>query len=311
MLIEGYTAGEALYMSVITISTVGFSEVKPLSDAGRFFTSVYVMINLGITALFLSQLTQNLSEGGLITRLYRKLMDKEIETVKNHIIVCGIGRYGHQIIELLADTDETILFIDIDEEIAEKMAAEYPDLLYIIGNATDDAILLQAGIERAKALIVTLHDDSETAFAVLSARQLAPKLTIIARAYEASSRSKLLKVGANHVIQPEQIGSFFMATLVRKPSAVEFFTSLAQGTTADVGFEEVVHESLPKEFQGCSLLEMDLRRKTGISVVAIRYPDGHYEVNPDPGTQLVEGTSFVALGDSTQLARLRKLFEKL
>ena len=306
--IEGYDVGEAFYMAVITISTVGFSEVRPLSTAGRIFTSGYVIANLAITALFISQLTQVLREGGLLTQLRRRLMQNEIDALSGHVIVCGAGRYGREVVEQLADTSEDVVLIERSEAALARITEELPELLYVRADATTDEALEAAGVARAKSLIATLGDDSDNAFAVLSARELAPRgLTIIARVYETESRSKLLRVGADHVIEPEQIGGFYMATLVRKPSAVEFFTSLADGPMADVGFEEVTHAALPAELQGSSLRQMDLRRRTGVSVVALRHADGHYEVNPDPENVLRDGSSFIALGDNDQLGRLRDL----
>jgi len=314
MVIEGYTIGNALYMTVITISTVGFSEVKPLSPLGKFFTSGFVIANLAITAIFVSTLTQHLKDGGVVFKLRHYLMDNEISTLENHVIVCGAGRYGREIIEQLEGSDERVILIEQEQSHIDQVTEHHPKLLFIIADATDDEALLQAGILRAKSLIVTLGDDSDNAFTVLSARQLCskreadrPTLNIIARVYKPESRAKLKRVGANHVIQPEQIGSFYMATLVRKPSAVEFFTSLANGPSAAVGFEEILYDKLPASLQEKSLLDMDLRRKTGVSVVAMRYPDGHYEVNPDPTSKLVQGTSIIALGDKEQLKKLTTL----
>ncbi len=307
MLIEGYTLGEALYMAVITISTVGFSEVRPLSTGGRIFTSGFVIVNLGITALFLSQLTQHLLEGGLLSSLRQRLMDKEIKTLRGHVIVCGGGRYGREIIDQLADSDEEVLLIERDRQDIEELLDRFPDLLFVEGDATADTVLEEAQVARAKSIIVVLGDDSANAFCVLSARELAPKLTIIARITVAENRSKLLRIGADYVVQPEQIGSFFMATLVRKPSAVEFFTSLASGPDAAAGFEEVTQDRLPDELRGLSIRDMDLRRRTGVSVVALRYEDGHYEVNPNPTRVLLTKTSLIALGDGEQLGRLREL----
>ncbi len=307
MLIEGFDLGESLYMSVITISTVGFGEVRPLSSSGRLFTSFFVIANLAITALFISQLTQRLAEGGIVAQLRKRIMHKEIDTTSGHVIVCGAGRYGREIVEQLTITEETVVLVERDEERIDLIATAHPELLYVQADATTDEGLERAGAARAKAMIVTLGNDSDNAFAVLTARQLSPKLVIIARTYNPESRSKMMKVGADHVVQPEQIGGFFMSTLVRKPTAVEFFTTLAGGPAADVGFEEISQERLPVKMRESSLREMDLRRKTGINVVALRYADGHYEVNPDSARTLKGGTSMIALGDRQQLARLEEL----
>ncbi len=307
MYIEGWAWGESLYMSVITISTVGFTEVHPLSGHGRAFTGAYVIANLGITALFISQLTQHLSNGGLPARIRLLMMKRELELVSDHVIVCGVGRFGREIAAQLLAADETVVIIERTIPSINSLVVDHSALLYVEGDATADEDLKRAGIMRAKAIILTLGNDSDNAFAVLTARQLSPTLTIIARTYQPESRQKMIRVGANHVVQPEQIGGFFMSALVRKPSAVEFFTSLAGGPGSNIGFEEILQDRLPERLRDCSLQEMDLRRLTGASVVALRYADGHYEVNPDATQILSPGTSLIALGDREQLGRLRAL----
>lgn len=305
--IEGYSLGEAVYMTIITISTVGFSEVKELSPAGRSFTSVFVLINLGITALFLSQLTQHLANGGVLTQLRNYLMNLQIDQLSGHVIVCGAGRYGREIIDQLHDSEEDVVLVECSADRIAELSRDFEELCSVHGDATHDETLERARIAHAKSIIMTVGDDSDNVLAVLTARALNPSITVIARVYSPENRSKLLQVGANHVVQPEQLGGFMMATLVRKPSAVEFFTTLASGPSAEVGFEEVAFRRLPKEFQNQSLLELDLRRLTGVSIVALRYPDGRYEVNPDPQKQVEEGMSFIALGDRAQLSKLQKL----
>ena len=306
-LIEGYGIGDALYMSVITLSTVGFGEVRPLSTAGRLFTSGYVIANLAITALFVTQLTQQLVEGGLGARLRRRIMTKEIAGLEGHVIVCGAGRYGAEVVEQLRDTEETVVLVERDPEHIEPVASQHPELLYVLGDATDDGVLGRAGVSRAKALIATLGNDSDNAFAVLTARELSAGLVIIAKTEKPESRSKMMRVGADHVVQVEQIGGFFMSALVRQPSAVEFFRSLAGGPTAEVGFLEVAQAQLPVDLRDSSLREMNLRQRTGVSVVALREGDGSYAVNPDADRTLSTDTSLIALGDRDQLRRLRAL----
>ena len=306
-LIEGWGFADALYMSVITLSTVGFGEVRPLSDAGRLFTSGFVIVNLGITALFITQLTQHLVDGDFGTRLRKRIMNKEIDRLTGHTIVCGAGRYGREVIEHLIETDEDVVLVERDAENVEPIAEAYPELLYVIADATTDGGLAATGVSRARALIATLGNDSDNAFAALTARQLAPAIVIIAKTERPDSRAKMMRAGADHAVQVEQIGGFFMSALVRQPSAVEFFTSLAGGPTADIGFEEVAQERLPERLRDLSLREMDLRRLTGVSVVALRDAAGGYEVNPDAERRLGAKTSIIALGDRGQLERLRQL----
>lgn len=306
-LIEGYDLSEAFYMSVITLSTVGYGELRPLSEPGRWFTSAYVIANLAITALFITQLTQSLMEGGYGGRLKISIMNREIARLGGHVIVCGAGRYGREIVDQLEDTEETVVLVERDPERIALVAAAHPNLLYVEADASTDAGLYGAGVTRAKALIATLGDDSDNAFAVITARQLSADLVIIAKTERPDSRPKMVRAGADHIVQVEQIGGFFMSALVRQPSAVEFFTSLADGPTADIGFAEVAHDRLPEALRDSSLRDMDLRRRTGVSVVALRMGDGSYEVNPDATRTLSKETSLIALGDRKQLKRLDAL----
>jgi voltage-gated potassium channel len=177
-------------------------------------------------------------------------------------------------------------------------------------DATHDEVLIKAGIKQASSLISALPDDSDNVFAVLTARQLSPQLNIISRAKDFRSQKKLLMAGADHVVMPEQIGGFYMATLVSKPGAVEFFSFITNEYRSDIGFEEVTYKDLPNACQGKSLRELNLRKETGTNIIGYKAPDSTYHVNPDPSTALSPGASFIVLGSNEQLRKLRAYLEQ-
>jgi voltage-gated potassium channel len=202
------------------------------------------------------------------------------------------------------------VIIENDEEKISSIRQNEKDLLYLEGDATLDDVLLEAGIEQAKGLICSLSDDSDNLFIVLSARQLNRKLNIISRAVQERSQSKLIKAGADHVVMPENIGGFYMATLINKPSAVEFFSFITREYESDIGFEELHYEDLKEQYKGLPIREMHLRAQTGANIIGYRNKMGTYQVNPGPDTILNEGASFIVLGSKEQLAKLHELVEK-
>ena len=305
MWIEDFRFSDAFYMVMITISTVGYTEVQPLTEPGRLFTSVYILANIGVFAYSLSVFTYYVIQGEIFKTMHSNLINKKIEGLNNHIIICGFGRYGREMANHFYDQNLPFVIIDHDaEKIAEIQVSE-ERLLYVLEDATHDEALLHAGIERAQAIICALPDDSDNVFIVLTARQLNPYLNIISRAKHSKTQKKLLKAGADHVVMPEQIGGFYMATLVSKPGAVEFFTFLTNEAQSDIGFEEITFENLPFECQNKSIRDLNIRKATGANIIGFKQPGGEYVVNPSPDTIIIPNSSFIVLGDSHQLNQLR------
>ncbi|WP_116126196.1 potassium channel family protein [Lewinella sp. IMCC34183] len=309
MLIEGYTALEAFYMSVITISTVGFGEVRPLSDAGRLFVSGLVVVNIGIVGYVLAAFSYYVFDGRLFETMQYNRIQSKIAKLDGHTIVCGYGKYGREIVSHLQLHGEPFVIIEQDPEKLQPLLEEDDDILYVFDDATHDDALFAAGIERADSLITALNDDSDNLFIVLSSKDLNPKLRIVSRAKEVRGRQKMIKAGASHVIMPEQIGGFYMATLISKPGAIEFFSFITNELSADIGFEELRYDQIPDQYRGKPIADLHLRASTGINIIGHRLGGGKYQVNPGPETVLEPGGSFIVVGNPEQIGALRQLFD--
>jgi voltage-gated potassium channel len=303
--IEDLNWVDALYMTMITFSTVGFETVHEMSRNGKIFASFIIVLNIASFAYALSVFSYYFIEGKFFQKMKNDIIRKRIQRLSDHIIVCGMGRYGEEIIRNFMLHKMQFVIIEISEDRIEELQSLYPELLFIKEDATHDDVLLRAGINKASAFITALPDDSDNLFTVLSARQLNPNLKIISRAYEAKSIRKLKLAGADHVIMPEHIGGFYMATLVSKPDAVEFFTFITSESKADIGFEEINYEDLPDTFRGKTIRETMIRAHTGANIIGFKDSTGKYTANPDPETVFAPGSSFIFLGNTGQIQRLK------
>lgn len=310
MYLEGYRFNEAVYMTIITISTVGFTEVRPLSDTGRLFTSILILVNIGIFSYLLAAFSFYIIEGQIFRSMHDNQIRQAIDQLDRHIILCGFGRYGRVIGQNLLDHQLPVVVIEQDESVIESIQSTAGQMLYIHADATQDETLVQAGISRARAIITALSDDSDNLFIVFSARQLNPGIQIISRAVQPRSEEKLHRAGANNVVLPDQIGGFYMATLISKPGAVEFFTFITNEYDGDVGFEELSYNDIPQVDRGTAIRDLHLRSQTGVNIIGYRTREGQYIVNPDPDTALEPGDSFIILGSTEQLRAFRKLLGK-
>ncbi len=310
--LEGYSYLDAVYMSVITISTVGFGEVGgPLSQAGKIYTSLLIVFNLAIYTYAISAFTYFVSNGNLFKKMTDKLIQKRIDKLSGHVIVCGYGRFGKEVVAQFEQHKIPFVVIEHKAEAIKELLAEREEYLYVEDDATHDESLLKSGIERAHAMVTVLPNDTDNVFTVLTARQLNPRLKIVSRATNPKTQRKLRLAGADHIIMPEQVGGFYMATLVSKPGAVEFFSFVNTHFDADIGLEELRYEDLPESCRDKSIRELHLRKETGANIIAFHAPDGKYIVNPDPDLRLQPGGSFVLLGSREQLDRLRAYLERL
>ena len=311
MKLEGYSLREAFYMTVITISTVGYGEVKPLSPDGQLFTSFLIILNFGIFAYALSVFYYYVISGEIFKKMHTNLINTKINSLKNHVIVCGYGRYGREVSMNFLHHNMPFVIVESDPAVIDSIQKSDDKILYLEDDATHDEALQLAGIKQAKSLIAALPDDSENLFIVLTARQMNPLLNIISRASNARSQRKLQLAGANHVIMPEQIGGFYMATLVSKPGATEFFSFITRESESDIEFEEIRFKDMPAACKGKSIRDLHIRRETGANIIGFKMPDGGYTVNPNPETVLVENSSFIVLGNREQLERLRQYLNGL
>ncbi|MEO1257687.1 MAG: potassium channel protein [Bacteroidota bacterium] len=304
--LEGMSVFEAFYMVVITISTVGYTEVGDLSDAGRLLSTIIIIVNIGIFAYVLAVFSYYASTGRIFKKLHLSMIGKKISQLENHVIICGYGRYGQEVCDHFLHHEIPFVVVERDEKVIDEIQHNEHKMLYLHEDATKDEVLKEAGIARARALIAALPDDSENLFIVLTANQLNSGINIISRATEARSQQKLKLAGADHVIMPDQIGGFYMATLVSKPGATEFFSYITRELESDIEFEEIKYENMPASSQGVAISDLNIREETGTNIIAFRTSDGRYTVNPDPDTVLTSGSSFIVLGNREQIASLKK-----
>lgn len=311
--IEGYGFIDALYMAVITISTVGFTEVQPLSEGGRLFTAIYIITNIGIFAYTIYAFTDYIIEGEIFKKMHIRLIENKIKQLQDHIIICGFGRYGQEVSTHFSHHFTPYVVIDASAERIKEIQRSDEKTLYIQGDATHDETLIKAGIHKAKAILCALPDDTDNVFTVLIARELNANINIISRVNRQKAATKLKLAGANHTIMPEQIGGFYMANMVTKPSTVEFFAFLSKEYDTDIGFDEIHYEEVPAICQSKTIAELHIRRNTGCNVIGYRSPSSKYIINPDPSTPLIEGSSFIVIGNDQQLKALKaywKSFKK-
>lgn len=306
VLIEGATVFDAYYMTIITLASVGYEEVVPLSRAGRLFTSILIVSNLGLFTYAISTIAHVFAEGGFSKLITEYTMLEKIRALKNHTIVCGFGRHATEVAQELAK--QSIDFVVVEREKPKvQLLGEASQYLYVEGDATDDNILREAGIERAESLVVTLPSDSDNIFIIITARQLNPRLRIICRSNQQADEAKLRRAGADHVVMPERIGGFYMATLVNKPDLVEFFNLLSNMGPANVVFEELPVRNLLPKYQGRTIEESHLTTDCRIPIIAIRQPDGQYVLNPPPSTPLQPDTHIVVFGNPEQMKKFRAM----
>ncbi|MCM8568066.1 potassium channel protein [Gramella jeungdoensis] len=302
-----YSWVNALYMTIITISTVGYGEVQPMGAYGKIFTSVFIISGLFIFGFGLSTITEHILNKNNIGNLKRNRMKKKIDSFKDHIIVCGYGQNGKQAAQKLVDYRKDFVIIDRDEAVFQGF--EDDRLKYIIGNATEDEVLTNAGIERASTLICALPRDADNLFIVLSARQLNKDLKIISRATEENSYKKLKLAGADNVIMPDRIGGSHMASLVVVPDLVEFLDNLSvSGQQDSINVEQIPFSKVCSDGIEKTIAETDIRKKTGCSIIGYKSPSGNYVVNPEPSLKLEKESKLIMIGRPEQIESLKKFY---
>jgi len=302
MAIEGWNLIDALYMTVITLASVGFKEVHDLSLIGRIFTIFLIVGGVGSVAYALSAGAKIILEGELQEVYGRRRLEKKIRELKDHYIVCGYGRMGKIICRELRE--KNIRFVIVEKQ--PDLRQEEEDLLIFPGDATKDEVLKELGIDKAKGLITVLPTDAENLFVVLSARVLNPGLIIVARAGEEGSEQKLIRAGADKVVSPYHIGGLRIAHTVLKPAVVDFIEFATKSGNIDLQMEEVsIGEN--SKLVGKTLDESGIGRELGIIIVAIRKPSGEMMFNPTFRSAIKEGDMLIALGEISKLKILEEL----
>lgn len=305
ILIEQFSFLEAFYMTTISVTTAGFTEVRKLSDAGRIFTSFLLITSWGAFAFAITRITQYIINGEVNKYFKNRRIMKAIEKLNHHVIVCGYGRNGQQAAKTLGYHSQQYIVIENDDEVMERTAEEQPGLIYLIGDGTDDDVLVRAGIHRAKALITTLPADADNVFIVLSARSLNPSVQIISRASERNSYAKLVKAGADSVIMPDKIGGTHMATLVSKPDVIEFIDYLSGAEGEAIHIESVSYNQLPPDMQGKTLQKIMAWKKTGVNCIGIKDADGKFIISPPEETIIDKGMKVLVLGTRQQIQEMK------
>lgn len=303
--ISDFSWTDALYMTIITVTTVGFSEVSPLSGTGKIFTVILIVTSVFIFAYAISVITEYVLGRNSLQLLKKKKVKNKIESLQNHVIVCGFGRNGMQASERLKAYKKPFVVIEKDREIIERFEDE---TLFVEGDANEDEVLREAGLERAQYLIAALPDDAANLFVVLSARQMKKNLFIISRASLVTSQKKLLLAGANKVIMPDKIGGDHMASLVVMPDLITFMDKLSMEGEHTTNLEEVAIEDFSGTMECNSLRDLDLRRKTGCTIIGYIEPDGTYIINPEADMQLRPKSKVIVLGRPEQIRKLNEMF---
>ncbi|HET6764731.1 MAG TPA: NAD-binding protein [Longimicrobiaceae bacterium] len=304
--LEGMGWVDALYMTVITVATVGYGEIHPLHTASRLFTIGIIVLGVGIGAWTAAATVEVLLGQSLWLSVQRRKMKQSVDAVRDHFIVCGHGRLGTRIVRDLETRGERYVVVDRRQEMEEGLAAgEVP---YVMGDATSDEVLLRAGVTRARGLVATLDSDASNVLAVLTARLHNPDLLIVARANSESSEHKLLRAGADRVVTPESIGGHRLALALLRPAVNDLFNeifSFGHGIEVDVG-QITVSPGSPvagQTVEGC-----DLRRLREVTILAVRDADGHFTLNPDPKRVIAAGETLIVIGPAEAIYGLEATY---
>lgn len=293
-------------MAVITISTVGFGEVQALDEAAKLFTVCLILSSIGIYGYVVAVISEYLSNSTLMEELRIKKVFKKIERLEGHTIVCGYGRNGRQAAAKLKNFKKSCVVIERSAELLKEIEEE--GFLGVEGDATDDSILMKAGVKNAENLITALPSDSDNLYVVLSTRQLNAKIAIVSRATNESTQKKLKIAGADKVIMPDKLGGDYMASLVVTPDLVEFVNRISLDGENSANLEEIAVEDLPKKFLMKSIRDLDLRRKTGCSVIGYVTDTGEYIINPSSDMILEPKSNLILLGRPEQIAKIKEVF---
>ena len=296
---------DALYMTVITMTTVGFGEIHPLNEHEKIFTIFLILISIVVYAYSVTALSEYLVNGKLLQLLKLRKVQQKIQNLKNHTIVCGYGRNGKQAVIKLKNFNMPCVVIEKNKDLIEQL--ERDNILYVEGDATQDESIQKAAVHNAKSLITSLASDADNLFVVLSARQLNKEMIIISRASNESSINKLKIAGANNIIMPDKIGGMHMASLVVTPDLVEFVERLTILDEGSTNLEEIPVNGLHPEFLNKTIKDLDLRRKTGCSVIGFKTANNQYIVNPESETILTSGSNLIVLGRPSQIKKLREI----
>jgi voltage-gated potassium channel len=302
--LEGWTVVDALYMTIITIASVGFMEVHPLSDPARMFTILLILAGSGVVIYGISSVTAFIVEGELTDVLRRKRMERKIRGLSGHYIICGADRTGGYAIDELVKIRKDLVVIEHDPEKVRNLMAR--GVLCIEGRATRDSVLLEAGIDRAKGLVSSLDSDAENLFVVITAKRLAPSVRVIAKAIEEESEEKIRMAGADGVVLPDFIGGMRMVSEMVRPSVVDFLDTMLRGKDKTIRVEDI-EMSPGSPLLGKTVAETGIADIVGVTLVALKdRVKGTYTFNPQSSTALAEDHTLVVMGHVDAIHEMRE-----
>lgn len=309
-----WALGDCLYMTVITVTTVGYGETLPGMDTQahvRGFTMVLLVFGTGVLVYFASMITAFVVEGDLRNVLHASRLKKRIRLMKDHFVVCGVGSTGRHIVNELLTTGRSVVAIDTNEAELREIEAAFPRAHYsfIVGDATDDEVLAQVNIQHARGVVAALSSDKDNLYLVVATRQISSNARLIARCAELNHVDKLKRAGADAVVSPNFIGGMRMVSELVRPSVVKFLDEMLRDKAAPMRIEEVAIGA-GSGLAGQTLRDADVRGKYGMSVLAVKASaSGAWEYNPSPDRRLEAGAILVVLGSSEQVVGLRKTAE--
>ncbi len=310
ILIEGWSPIDALYMTFISLSTVGFKEVAELSLSGRLFTIFVIMLGMIVIAMLSASVTSLFVRNELLAKRKRQKMKKEIAKLEGHTILCGAGDTGTTVIEEFIRAKKQLVVIENIQELLEELELTYPEVYFLHGDATKDEILHEASIEKAGGLITSLSIDADNLFVVVSAKSINPNMIIISRSVDSHTEKKLYRAGANYVISPNIVEGMRMAAVMLRPTVVSFLEVMMRSDEFSYRMEEV---NIPKgaSINGKTLKDAEIPQKTGLIVIAVkRATDSKMLFNPSSSTTLQENDKLIVLGDPEKMDKLNTLLNQ-
>lgn len=306
MLLEQVAFVDALFMTVITISTVGYEKEFELSPTGEVFTLVVILMGVGTTVYTAGAAIELGIENFFGGKRQKRRMARSVQALRDHFVICGYGRVGSRTWQLIHDAGEQSVVIEVDPDLAE--GAREAGALVVEGDATHDEVLLEAGLEQARALVACVRADSDNLVIVLSAKSRRPELLVVSRATDLQSERKLRLAGADRVVAPLAIGAERLAELALRPELTEFLDLVFRGDLMEFRVEQLsIDEACP--LVGASLREAGIRERSGAMILAVEELDGRLLINPDPAITLKSGQTVVAIGTPEQVERLERLVE--
>ena len=304
MIFEDWTFLDALYMTVITIATVGYGEIHHISDIGRVFTMLIIFLGVGFSLYVAGAVVQLMVEGQIRAIMGRKRLNNKINHLRQHHIICGYGRIGRVLCTHVRHKPIDFVVIEKDTELIPTMESD--GILFIQGDATDESVLINARINKAKGLVAVLGTDAQNVFLVLTARQLNPNIFIIARSCESRSKPKLLAAGADAVESPYDMGAMIMAQRIIRPAVTNFLNLALASQRKEIQMEEIPITT-ESHLVNVMLKDSEIRSKYNLIIIAIKKADGQMNFNPSFDTLLEAHDTVIAVGEPINLERLEKV----